>query len=326
MLSVLQKLSSFVISALKFWYIFTKGIHMRQDLTTTFTDRQYMLSEDYELYYYQDTHFTPTKPHHHSYYEFYFFIKGDIDFIIHGENHPLEQNDIVIIPPGIKHFAISNDSEKPYQRIVFWISKAYYEYFRNMSSDFNYIFDLAKQENVYVHHPDTITFNSLLTKLLDTIQETKLNHYGKATKINLQIADLLISINRHFYEKAHPSEVVPATNLYNRLIDYIESNITSPITIDELSKIFYTSKSYISHTFKENQGISLHQYIMKRRLQLFRDAVLSGGDIKSTYLNCGFNDYSSFYKAFKKEYGISPNAYRTELVKATMENMKSQQQ
>lgn len=290
---------------------------MRQDLTTTFTDRQYMLSEDYELYYYHDRHFTPTKPHYHSYYEFYFFINGDIDFIIHGENHPLEQNDIVIIPPGINHFAISNDAEKPYQRIVFWISPEYFKYFQTISSDFNYIFDLAK-DHVYVHHPDTIAFNSFQTKLLDIIQETKLNHYGKGTKINLQVADLLISINRHFYEKAHPTEVVPSASLYNRLIDYIESNITNPITLDDLSKTFYTSKSYISHIFKENQGISLHQYIIKRRLQLFRDTVLSSEDIKSTYQNCGFSDYSCLYKAFKKEYGISPNEYKTELIKSTI--------
>ena len=298
---------------------------MRQDLRTNFTDRQYMMSEDYELYYYGDIHFTPTKPHHHSYYECYFFIKGDIEYVIDGVVYPLTPNDIVIIPPGINHFARSNDPEKPYQRIVFWISKAYYEYFRSMSPDFSYIFNLAEFEKRYVHHPDFITFNSLQAKFFDIIQETKLNRYGKAPKINVQIADLLLSINRYVYEKDHPAESYTPPSLYSKLITYIENNIKEPITIDELAHKFYVSKSYISHTFKENQGVSLHQYIMKRRLQLFRESVREGGDIKSTYLNCGFNDYSSFYRAFKQEYGISPNTYKTETMRITMEHMVSQQ-
>ena len=71
---------------------------MRQDLRTNFTDRQYMMSEDYELYYYGDIHFTPTKPHHHSYYECYFFIKGDIEYVIDGVVYPLTPNDIIILP------------------------------------------------------------------------------------------------------------------------------------------------------------------------------------------------------------------------------------
>lgn len=298
---------------------------MRRDLTTTFTDRQYMLSEDYELYYYQDKHFTPTKPHNHPYYEFYFFIRGDIDFVIGGKHHPLQRNDIVIIPPGINHFAVSRESEKPYTRIVFWISQAYFEYFKTMSSDFNYVFDLAKNEKIYVHHPDEITFNSLQTKVFDIIQETKMKHYGRLVRINLQIAELLISINRYVYEKDHPTEMSSSPTLYNKLINYIESNITNPITLDDLSKEFYTSKSHILHCFKNNQGLSLHQYIIKRRLQLFREAIINGEDIKSTYLNCGFNDYSSFYRAFKKEYNISPNDFRTELLNSTMNELKSQQ-
>lgn len=56
--------------------------------------------------------------------------------------------------------------------------------------------------------------------------------------------------------------------------------------------------------FKENMGLSIHQYITKKRLTMCRDALLSDTNISKAFLLYGFKDYSSFYGAFKKEYGI----------------------
>lgn len=74
------------------------------------------------------------------------------------------------------------------------------------------------------------------------------------------------------------------------------------------------SKFYIAHTFKDNIGIPVHQYIMKKRLAAVQDALRGGVKAGEACLQYGFKDYSVFYKAFKKEYGMSPREW-TDTVK-----------
>ena len=76
---------------------------MKTELRTTFDTRQYMLSEDFEIYYYNDRNLPTLRDHTHNYYEFYFFLGGDVSIYIEGIRYALKAGDIILIPPGMHH-------------------------------------------------------------------------------------------------------------------------------------------------------------------------------------------------------------------------------
>ena len=98
--------------------------------------------------------------------------------------------------------------------------------------------------------------------------------------------------------------------LYLNLCDYINNHLDEDLSLEQLASFFYVSKYHISHIFKDNMGISLHQYITKKRLQASKNGILSGIPFGQVYQQYGFNDYTSFYRAFKKEFGSSPKEFK----------------
>ena len=97
---------------------------------------------------------------------------------------------------------------------------------------------------------------------------------------------------------------------------YIDRNLTTDLSLKSLSNHFFVSEDYISHLFTARLHVSPHQYVLSMRLAHARTVLISGRQINRAYLDCGFKDYSSFYRAFKKAFSLSPK----ELQKIYMED------
>jgi len=281
---------------------------MAKRQTSQFNTRQYMLSEDYEVFYYSDTHFRSVGSHSHDYYELYFFEAGAVTMEIDGRGYPLKTGDVILIPPGVSHRAVLTDPEKPYRRFVFWQSRPFLEALEARSPDCGYLLRRAESRGRYVYRFDPVAFNAIRTRLFTLLDEIHADRFGKATAIDLIITDLLLFLGRTVYEQEHQNKKDQLSR-YEAITQYVDQHLDEPLSLDALAKQFYLSKYYLVHLFRENAGLSVHQYILKRRLAACCDAMLGGAAVGEVYRQWGFYDYSAFYRAFRKEYGMSPSAY-----------------
>ena len=283
---------------------------MKKELRSDFLTRQYMVSKDFEIYYYSDKNLKGVDYHSHNYYEFYFFLGGSVSLEIDGVSSPLSPGDMVLIPPGVRHRPVITRSDESYQRFVFWISQDYCTRLLPQSRHYGYVMQQVATSHKYIYHFDVFTFNGLQTKIFSLIEELQSDRFGAETRIGICVEDLVFSINRYVYEMENPSLPKEEHSLCQNLLSYMEANIAEDISLELLSREFYVSKYHIAHVFKDNLGLSVHQYIIKKRLALSSAAILSHTEISQAYLQFGFKDYSAFYRAFKKEYGMSPKEYR----------------
>lgn len=282
---------------------------MRNKLRSAFNTRQYMLSKDFEIYYYSDLHFQNVGLHAHDYYEFYFFVEGKVEMELGNERYALVPGDMVIVPPGLKHRAIV-DGGTPYRRFVLWISREYCDGLLQQSPDYMYLLQQAVTTHKYRYRFDVLGFNAIRGKLFSLLDEIHSERFGREAKIGLAVGDLILSLNRMVYETEHPKTDRESRSLYEGVAGFIDTHLEEELSLERLAKEFYVSKYTIAHLFQQNTGLSVHQYLLKKRLQACCDAIRSGTGVTKAYALCGFRDYSSFYRAFRKEYGQSPAEYQ----------------
>lgn len=269
-----------------------------------------MTAEDFEIYYYHDSTLENVAMHSHDYFEFYFFLEGDISFQLGDQIYPVCFGDVMLIPPGLSHKPLIHSTDRPYRRFVFWVSRSYCEMLRSLSPDYTYLTDYVQQHNNYLFHNDQITFHTIQAKLIRLIEEKQAKRFGHEAQTALCVQELILHLNRLAYERSHPPRKNEQAALYQNICTYIEDHLEEDLSLDRLSRMFFVSKFYIAHSFKENLGLSIHQFITRKRLEQCREAILSGMSITRAYRSFGFGDYSSFFRAFKKEYGISPKDYQ----------------
>lgn len=226
---------------------------------------------------------------------------------------------MIVIPPNLPHYARLLDGDVPYRRFVFWVTEDFLNNLGAISEDYLYLIYRTKTKgNFLINKFNEIEFNTIQGKVFSLIDEIHSKRFGRDAKILLCVSDFILALNRMVFEAQHPNVAESDSDtLYQSIIQYIETHIDEDLSLDLLADKLHVSKFHISHVFSDTNGLPLHKYITKKRLDMCRDAILSGQDISLVAEAYGFSDYSVFYRAFVKEYGKSPKKYRDDVIRNT---------
>lgn len=99
------------------------------------------------------------------------------------------------------------------------------------------------------------------------------------------------------------------TEIIKTALDYIEQNLKTNITAEELAQMANYSTYHYYRLFSSIMGSSVASYILKRRLDHALAEIAGGRKAIDVVLEYGFDTYAGFYKAFVKMYGCSPKKY-----------------
>ena len=100
------------------------------------------------------------------------------------------------------------------------------------------------------------------------------------------------------------------SDLIISVIEYINKNLGKEMSVYSIARAANISTSSLAHIFKKEMNISIYQYILKKRLILAHHKIAEGELASVAALVCGFNDYSGFYKQYKKLFNQSPSEKR----------------
>ncbi|MCI5872869.1 MAG: AraC family transcriptional regulator [Clostridiales bacterium] len=264
--------------------------------------------DNYDDYRPFPTKMEPVALHHHQFYEVFYFISGNITYFVENRAYHLNPGDLLLISPLELHQPMFVPAFGFYERIVLWLEESLIS---DLSTAGISLFDCfyrghSKKSNL-IHIPKQMqtSMQTLLDNLCVEMQSpTALSPLMERALIT----QILCQLNRYATD-------TPKTDAsFSRMpapvaavIDYINENLGDDLSLETLAAQCYFSKQHLLRTFRSAMGLSVHQYIQKKRLLTATQYIQNGCSPKEAAILCGFSDYSVFYRAFKKEYGFPPS-------------------
>ena len=260
-------------------HIYTKHVRFHHNVTT-------QQSESYHI-------------HAHEFYEAYFFISGQVDYIVDGiEYHP-QPYSLILIGADVPHgYWIRTDM--PYERYSFHFLPELLTG-RNREAFLSAFQPTAP----YLDRLSGFHLESYFESVIACTQmDTELQSLSLPVRMESLLSQILYIRRRNDASPPNPKEKGYSPM---NLITYIHDHIREPLTLDYLSSLFLVGKNQLNRIFREATGTTIIRYINQRRSAIAMQSILRGLSPAEAAQDAGFQDYSTFFRAYKACYHISPS-------------------
>lgn len=232
--------------------------------------------------------------HSHNVCEITFIVSGDVSWVIEGKTYKIRKNDLVILRPEVVHGVRLNGTEV-YDRYNI-------EFDDKLMAD-NALDDVPREIKVL-----NFSANTYVTDLFKKLDFYSKHFSGERAKILISgiIEELALNLTLQA-KKSTEGDSALLSPMLNRALEYIDANYTKCISIEDMCRELYVSKSYIHSLFAVHLRTSPKKYLNIKRLTYAQRLIKMGKKPYAIYGECGFSDYASFYRNYKKHFGYAPS-------------------
>lgn len=279
-------------------------------------ERQYMLSGDYEVYEKVGEPIGAVAFHYHDFYELIYIMEGEFSSLIEDRAVRMRKGDFLLIDKNVMHKYHPTEREMDSsRRIILWISD-------------QMLMELAEGEPLLTecflgvgpklyHFPiyyEEILRGFLLKLAMSEILDGTDTQGSGIRKVmdrgNLSLFFGYLNVLCKREEYLSSTQEIVGHPLVEQVTGYIEAHISAEITVEDVAEAVHMSKYYFLRKFKEITGMTVHNFIVNKRIISACQIMSEGKSITESWQQTGFADYSSFLRNFRKIYGISPREYR----------------
>lgn len=247
---------------------------------------------------------------HNDFTELTVILSGRGRYFVEGITYEVEAGDIIVCNPGVRHQNIILANEEP--TVQFFTGFSDYQ-FRNLPQN-----TIKLRDDGYLLRMNTESRREVQKHCFEMIAENEACQIGKYFMLKAHLMQIVLIMMREIteYHVNHQSgynfETYNKSYAVKRILNYLNENYESKISLDQIAHNMYLSPVYVSKIFKEETGESPINYLIKIRLEKAKEILESdrGGSIKNIANDVGYEDAYHFSKLFKKYYGVSPLNYK----------------
>lgn len=278
-------------------------------------DRNYQkrgyLKEPFRLFHLRDVGVEEMEYHYHEFEKVVLFLGGSASYIVEGRSYFLRPWDVLLVGRHLIHKPVI-DPTRPYERIVLYLDPDFLAQGGGGTEDLSRCFRQAARRQFALMRPageDRAELERLTRGLEGALGD---RGFGSELLARTWLWQLMIYLNRlqardHTSQDEEVSRIDPKTA---QVLAYINSNLSADLSVERLAGLAYASKYHFMRRFREQTGYSVHQYVVEKRLLAAAALLREGVPAQEASLRCGFQDYSAFHRAFKRQFGVTPRQAR----------------
>lgn len=276
-------------------------------------ERQYMITEDYEVYEKQGAPIGAISFHYHDFYEIIYVLEGEYSSLIEDRTYNMKKGDFLLIDQNVLHkYHYVEKKHDSSRRIILWVTAQTLASLAGGDMDLSVCF--RGKESCAYHFP--IYYEEMLQGYLMRLAMTQMQETADAgakrvldrgcLTLFFVYLNTLCAREEYLFAK----EDLVSHPLVEQVSAYIDKHLAERITVDDLAVQAHMSKYYFLRKFKELTGVTVHAFVIDKRLIKACEALRAGMSVTECCRLAGFSDYTSFLRNFRETFGVSPGKYK----------------